>query len=242
MNPLGFDVSSRHITLSEEDLNRSFPGNPGGSLAERMAHTILQSILETKPSLVLDLHNDWTRTIPYIVLDALGENPTAAEQRMRDKLFQLANSTQFPIVEEPNPLRRSLSHTLVQAGIPALTFELGESQVVNEANVAMGVAAVWEILAGQGMVEADANLAPNGEAALLRYSSHPLCSTCGILRFLCEPGQKVRKGQVIARVHDAFGRILETLRVEADALVLGVADSSATFPGAPAVALGLYPE
>lgn len=240
MNPIGFDVCSRHITLSEEDLNRSFPGNPEGSLAERMAHTILQSILVTEPSLVLDLHNDWTRTIPYIVLDAISDNPSAAEQGIRDKLFRLARHTNFPIVEEPNPLRRSLSHTLVQAGIPALTFELGESQVVNEANVAKGVAAIWGILAELGMVEADANLEPNGVADLLRYSSNPLCSTCGILRFLCEPGQKVQKGQPLARVYDAFGRILETLRAEGDALVLGVADSSATFPGAHAVALGLY--
>lgn len=28
MNPLGFEAGKRHITMSGEDLNRSFPGNP----------------------------------------------------------------------------------------------------------------------------------------------------------------------------------------------------------------------
>ena len=38
MNPIGFETASRNITLSKEDLNRSFPGNINGSLAERIAN------------------------------------------------------------------------------------------------------------------------------------------------------------------------------------------------------------
>lgn len=58
MNPLGFETASRHITLSGEDLNRSFPGDKEGSLAGRIANQIFTKIKETKPFLVLDLHND----------------------------------------------------------------------------------------------------------------------------------------------------------------------------------------
>ncbi len=240
MNPIGFDVCSRHITLSEEDLNRSFPGNPAGSLAERMAHTIFQSILKTGPSLVLDLHNDWTRTIPYILLDANTKSSHLAQSGIREQLLRFAAWANFPIVDDPTPLRRSLSHTLIEKGIPALTIELGESRVVNESNVSLGVAAIWRILAGLEMVDAEFPEIPLHETRVLTYSSLPLCSTSGILRFECRPGQSVRKGQALARVHDAFGRVLETLRAGEDALVLGIADSSATFPGAHAVAMGLF--
>ncbi|MDF1816058.1 MAG: succinylglutamate desuccinylase/aspartoacylase family protein, partial [Verrucomicrobiales bacterium] len=153
MNPIGFDVCSRHITISEEDLNRSFPGRPDGSLAERIAHTIFQSILATKPDLVLDLHNDWTRTIPYIVLDANSRDLNPSYPGLRRKLIKLAAATHFPLVEEPDPLRKTLSHTLIQHGIPALTIELGESRVVNEENVAKGVSAIWNMLSEMEMVE-----------------------------------------------------------------------------------------
>ncbi|MDF1814201.1 MAG: hypothetical protein P1V20_18495, partial [Verrucomicrobiales bacterium] len=74
------------------------------------------------------------------------------------------------------------------------------------------------------------------------YSSQPVCSTSGILRFRCKPGQTVKKGQTLARVHDAFGRVLETLKADRDALILGIADSSATYPGSHVVALGYLPE
>ena len=69
MNPIGFETSSRNITLSEEDLNRSFPGDKNGSFAERIAFKIFSTIKETKPRLVIDLHNDWTNSIPYCLVD-----------------------------------------------------------------------------------------------------------------------------------------------------------------------------
>ena len=69
MNPMGFETASRQIIYSQEDLNRSFPGNPKGSLAERIAYKIFSAITQTRPSLILDLHNDWTLSIPYTLLD-----------------------------------------------------------------------------------------------------------------------------------------------------------------------------
>ncbi|MBU2520620.1 MAG: succinylglutamate desuccinylase/aspartoacylase family protein [Proteobacteria bacterium] len=56
MNPLEFEAVSRHITMSREYLNRSFPGNPNGSLGERIAHRIFSTIIVVTPTLVLDLH------------------------------------------------------------------------------------------------------------------------------------------------------------------------------------------
>lgn len=245
MNPVGFDVCSRHVTLSEEDLNRSFPGHPEGTLAERLAFTILNEILPTKPALVLDLHNDWTRTIPYAVIDPPASSASEQERGAHSDARDAARKTHFPVVVEPNPLRRTLSHTLVQHGVPAVTIELGESRVVNETNVAMGVAAIRRVLADLEMVTPDPDLAERSitfPVEELQYSSQPLCSTSGILRFHCDPGQTIRAGDPLARVQDAFGRHLETLRAQADALVLGVSDSSVAYPGAPVAALGLFPK
>ena len=69
MNPIGFEAASRNITISREDLNRSFPGSKNGSLAERIADKIFTTIEQTKPTLVLDLHNDWMKSIPYAIID-----------------------------------------------------------------------------------------------------------------------------------------------------------------------------
>ncbi|MBI2436092.1 MAG: succinylglutamate desuccinylase/aspartoacylase family protein, partial [Candidatus Hydrogenedentes bacterium] len=55
MNPIGFETATRNITVSQEDLNRSFPGDQHGSLGERIAHRISSYIVQTQPALVLDL-------------------------------------------------------------------------------------------------------------------------------------------------------------------------------------------
>lgn len=45
----------RYVTANQ-DLNRSFPGDPAGNEAERLADAIFSDIEDKKPSLVLDLH------------------------------------------------------------------------------------------------------------------------------------------------------------------------------------------
>ena len=70
MNPIGFETASRNITVSREDLNRSFPGAMTGTLGEIIADRIFSTIMETSPALVLDLHNDWIKSIPYTLIDS----------------------------------------------------------------------------------------------------------------------------------------------------------------------------
>jgi predicted deacylase len=242
MNPLGFEAAARHITLSEEDLNRSFPGNATGTLAERIAHLIFQKIIATRPHIVLDLHNDWIRSVPYTVLDPPAEKqPSAAE----NQAMSLADDTGFLVVNEPNPLRRSLSHSLLRQDTAAFTIELGESFVVNETNVEFGVRSVFNVLRRLGMVARDGDpfrhallIAACGQS--LSYCQHPASSTSGIIRFLVRPGAAVRRGQSVAKIVNAFGRLQETIAAKHDAIVLGLSDSSVAFPGAPVIAFGVW--
>jgi uncharacterized protein len=241
MNPLGFEAGARHITMSEEDLNRSFPGNAKGTLAERIADKIFALICETNPAVVLDLHNDWIGSIPYTVLDP---PPSASAPTAYEKAAALAAKAGLPVVTEPEAIRKTLPHSLLQRDIPAMTVELGESYVVNERFVETGVKAASAVLAELGMIEPEPDpfvypLPPGLAGRTFRYSSHPTSSTSGILRFLARPGDIVRAGQPVAKVFNAFGRMQETLAAPADALVLGKSDSSVAFPGAAVMAFGL---
>lgn len=235
MNPLGFEARSRHVAMSGEDLNRSFPGSPTGTLAERIAHRIFESIVETKPTAVLDLHNDWIRSIPYAVLDA------AAPGELKQRTADIASVAGFAVVNETVPIRRTLSHSLLEHDIAAVTVELGESHVVNERNVEFGVQAIFNVLSHLRMLKDDCKpfrypLPPGFEGQSLTYSSQPVSSAAGILRFLARPGDVVHRDQVIAKVQNAFGRLQVTLYATDKALVLGHADSSVAYPGGPVMA------
>ncbi len=244
MNPLGFETASRSIPFSDEDLNRSFPGNERGSLGERIAAQIFNRITETEPTLVVDLHNDWIRSIPYAVIDPIGAQTAAP---LHQTVTDHASASGLLVIRENEIVHNTLSYSLIAHGIPALTLEMGESYVVNERNIDIGVRSVWNLLTRLGLTQPE----PQGEfryplpdtinGDIYHYTDKPWSSTSGIIRFLARPGDVVRANQPIARIYNAFGKPQETLNATADGIVLGHADSSVAFPGIPIMAFGVKP-
>jgi predicted deacylase len=240
MNPIGFEAASRNITFSREDLNRSFPGDKQGSLAERIAEKVFTTIRETKPDLVLDLHNDWMKSMPYTLLDS---HPGTPHARAYERARTIAAQSGFLVISETEAARKSFSYSLLQHDIAALTIELGESNVVNERNVASGVQSILGILSHLGMTDRVAepfafDLPEVVRGKVLQFSDRPVSSTSGIIRFIAKPGDIVRKGQPVARICNTFGKLQATILALDDGIVLGHSDSSVAFPGAPIMAFG----
>ncbi|MBI3118338.1 MAG: succinylglutamate desuccinylase/aspartoacylase family protein [Candidatus Hydrogenedentes bacterium] len=241
MNPIGFETATRNITVSQEDLNRSFPGDQHGSLGERIAHRISSYIVQTQPALVLDLHNDWMNSIPYTVLDP---DPGTEHRTAYEVAVQSSLRSGFLVIQENEPLQTTLSGSLLQQNIPALTLELGGSYVVHERNITHGLQAVWGLLSALEVVRpldgTQPLTVPEGYAdRVLHYSDRPYSSSSGIIRFLARPGDRVTLGQPIAEVYNAFGKMQERLVALNDSIVLGHADSSVVFPGMPVMAFGI---
>ena len=241
MNPIGFETGSRHIALSKEDLNRSFPGNKNGSLAERIADKIFSTIILTNPTLVLDLHHDWRKSIPYTLIDP---NPIIGNTEAYEKTKMFSKKTGFLIILDTGEVKKTLSHSLLQESIPALTLELGESDVINEKNIEYGVKSIWNILSYLEMIEPleeefNYSVPEIYRDRILRYSDKPLSSASGIIRFFTRPGDVVNKNQPVARIYNTFGKLQETISTVSDGIVLGYSDSSVAFPGVPVMAFGI---
>ncbi len=241
-NPIGLETSSRKITLSREDLNRSFPGKPEGTLGERLASRIFGTIVDSGPDLAVDLHSDWKQSIPYTLLD---RRPAGTERNTYERTKRYARTTGLVCILESDELHNSLTHNLLARGIAALTLELGEPFVINEENVRFGAEAIWNLLAQLEMVQpADPPFRyPLPEAyagRLLGYSERPFSSKSGIARFIAKPGEEIRQGEPIARIVNAFGKREETICALEDGIVLGHPDSSVVFPGMPIMAFGIH--
>jgi predicted deacylase len=241
MNPLGFETASRDIILSKEDLNRSFPGNAEGSIAERIADTTFTTICRTTPTLVLDLHNDWRKSIPYTLIDP---RPGQVDETVYRRAEEFGTHTGLLPILDTDILKKSLTYSLLQHNIPALTLELGEPYVVNEKNIEYGVSAIWNILMHLEMVKQVNEpfrfpVPESYRGKILTYSQDPLSSTSGIIRFLAKPGDLVHQGQPVAKIYNTFGKLLETVRALHEGIVLGHSDFSVAFPGVPVMAFGI---
>lgn len=239
VNSLGFENMSRFVNADREDLNRCFPGNASGSAGEQIAHRIFDLISASRPGLVIDLHNDWIHSVPYVLIEPA---PIYASAGVRKATLKLALGTRQLVVQEPDDdvPDGTLAGALVAAGIPAFTIEAGGAYGISEDGVRAGTAAILDVLRELDMVdpEAVAGRASPGDAVRLRYCNRPLSSTNGLVRFTVGPGDRVEAGQVVARIFSAFGSCEETLRAEAPGYVLGVADHARTVPGGEVIAFG----
>ena len=242
LNAMAFEVGIRDIPITNEDLNRSFPGSAKGTVGERAAYKILNTILESRPSLVLDLHNDWLRSIPYALLDS-GKIESKDSYKIA---LKTGKEIKLPLVKEPfsaksdELVNKTLAGNLLLNDVPALTLELGTSQIVDEKQVSFGVYIILEILKSLQMIEI--NLRPPDDIKtdlsekIYTYSDKPYFSQTGLIRFLIKPGQVISQGKPFARLYNIFGRLTETLLVERDSLILGHNDSSVGIPGNPVAA------
>ena len=239
MNPMGFENLSRNISFSKEDLNRSFPGNKNGTLAERMAEKIFSSISATQPDLVIDLHNDWINSVPYCLVDPVASTGFA-------KSVEYAAHSGFIMIEDTDVLHKSLSFNLLNRSIPAITFELGEAYVINEKNVLYGLHSILRIMEKMEMIASASHASesfypvpPKIKNKLLSYSAKPVCSSSGIIRYAMRPGEPVKYGQTVARVYSIFGKKIESLKAPGDGIILGHYDSSVAYPGLSPLAFGI---
>jgi predicted deacylase len=238
VNSMGFENVSRFITADDEDLNRCFPGDARGSMGQQIARRLFDTIMKTGPDLVVDLHNDWIRSVPYCLVDPVGQHPSEV---LYERVLKLARATGLLLVEDSDvfhPLTNTLAGALLETNVPAMTIEAGGSFAVVEDGVSAGTRAVLSMLAALGMIEcADADDPTNSTKQALRYTDRPLCTTSGLIRFSVEPGQEINKGQELAAVYSAFGSREETLEAGSDGYVLGLEDHARALPGRAVIAI-----
>ena len=237
INSLGFENASRYLNVDREDLNRCFPGDPDGTMGERIAARLYSAIRVTAPSLVIDLHNDWIQSVPYILLEPAHYHRS---NDVRARCRELARATGRLIVDEAtatDPIDGTLTAALVADGIPAFTIEAGGACGVVEEGVASGAAGVLAVLHELGMCEPDAPVRRSRTPiSIFRYTDLPRCTSSGLVRFSVAPGDRVEAGQVLARVYSAFGSCEETLRAQSAGFVLGLSDHARAMPGCEIVA------
>jgi predicted deacylase len=238
VNSMGFENVSRFINTDREDLNRCFPGNSIGSMGEQLARRLFDTILKSKPDLVIDIHNDWVRSIPYVLVDPSENYPS---KKLSQRVLRMARATQLLMVEDSDIFHAShntLAGAMSVAGVPAFTIEAGGAFAIVEDSVVAGTHAVLSMLKSLNMIDWQGPPKIQAvDAAPLKYTNVPLCTTSGLIRFAVKPGQEIKPGQLLARVYSAFGSCEETLTATVPGFVLGLEDHARVVPGREVIAI-----
>lgn len=124
LNPLGMDTIQRGIPNFDLDMNRIFPGNPNGTMAEQAAHLIVEDLKGA--DLVFDIHssNLYLRETPQVRINVLNEKELVP-------LAQRLNIDFVWVHDAATVLESTLAHSLNSTGTKCLVAELGVGQRIN---------------------------------------------------------------------------------------------------------------
>jgi predicted deacylase len=216
-----------------KNLNRCFPGDPAGTVAERLAHAAFTQLIEGSDALV-DAHaGDMVEALePFALYDA-----GASEDRARE--LAVAYGLGYVIRQEPGPGRAvggTTSTAAAEIGIPAIIAEAGGCGLVEPAAVAAHVRGLDRVLAVLGMTS---DPAPDGEAPVyLRRFLWLRAAREGWWEPVVRPGQRVAAGQALGTVSSLDGaQVLQSVTAPAPGVPMFITSSPAV--AATGLLLGL---
>lgn len=225
LNVTAFAARSPFVVPEDgKNLNRCFPGDPRGTLADRLAYATFTQLISGSDA-VIDAHcGDLVEALQPFALYEAGP----AEDRAR--ALATAYGLPYVIRQEAGPGRAvtgSTSGAAAEAGIPAITAEAGGCGLVEEHAVALHVAGLNRVLETLGMA-AGAAPRPSAEPTVLGRFLWLRCQHAGWWEAAVAAGDRVAEGQVLGRVTNLDGSyVQETIVAPADGVIIFLTSSPA---------------
>ncbi len=148
LNPLGIDTIQRGIPNFDLDMNRIFPGDAQGSMAEQAAYSVVQELQGA--DMVIDIHssNLYLRETPQVRINVLHEAMLVPHA--------ITLGVDFIWVHDAaTVLEATLAHTLNQGGTPCLVVEMGVGQRINHKMCNRLVDGIFRLMAQMNFWQTD---------------------------------------------------------------------------------------
>ncbi len=219
-----------------KNLNRCFPGDPAGTLADRLAYAVFTQLITGSDALI-DAHcGDMVEALePFAIYDA---GPSEARAREMATAYGLP----YVIRQEPGPDRAvggTTSSSAAEIGIPAIIAESGECGLVQEEAVARHVRGLDGVLALLGIADRPED-APEPSPTYLSRFTWMRSERGGWWAPTVRTGEQVREGQVIGTITTLDGsQVLETITAPADGVPIFITSSPAVADDGLLLGLGV---
>jgi len=214
-NPLAFREKSRATMFDPKPggMNRIWPGDPQGSLTERMAHKIWTELVSHADE-VVDLHTA-SRYCPVWVFyeaDGVSEKAPSETARRSEEMARLFGAPILYVETEAYGGRRTLRASCVDNGIPAIVPELGGHAHFDEEAVKIAYRGVKNIMKDLGIIDGDVEL-PERQVKL-KWRADPKvyvahCGKGGVFIPTVGLGDTVKEGDEVGFIYSP--RTFETL-------------------------------
>ncbi len=220
-----------------KNLNRVFPGNPDGTLSQRIAYRLTEDIVK-KCDYLVDLHcGDGNEAlIPYTYWMISGRR----ELDDVTKQMALAFGIRHIIIDETRSKditdSKYLGNTAILLGKPAITTESGYLGRTDEESIRRNVDGVLNLLRHFGMIAGPPP--PDPEPVWIDRYEVVYSQTDGLFFPQTEMGYHVSRGQLVGYITDYLGRRKEELRAPFSGIILYIINTPPISRGEPLFEVG----
>lgn len=197
LNPLGIDSITRGIPNFDLDMNRIFPGDPLGSMAENTAYSIIQDLKGA--DLVLDIHssNIFLYEVPQVRINQLSAETLVPLARHLNLDFLWVH-------EAATVLESTLAYSLNDLNTPTLVVEMGVGMRITQSYGEQLVAGILNLLHHMDMwkgevpssTERQTIVSTNGTVSFINASAS------GVFIPLIKQSHYAEAGHTIGRIVD----------------------------------------
>ena len=220
--------SGRGIDLT--DINREWPGNENGaSAASRHAGILFNRLLKPNADFALDFHTGTTGMDVTAFNLARMELP---EVRAMAELFpidQIFDNAAYPTL---------LANAFIDAGIPALTPEIGASRILDLDMIPLFVEGTMNVLKHHGIISGQMGRTGKGTDIFVANSGHTILATHGgFVELLVKLKEKVKVGQKVAIQRNTFGEVVAEYTSGVAGEVMARRSDATAEPGIPLIGI-----
>jgi uncharacterized protein len=222
--------------LDGKNLNRVFPGKKDGTPSEQIAHSITTQVID-KCDYLLDLHcGDGNESLrPYVYQTVTGD--AAFDKRIEDLVANFGFDHIVIDRARPKDPAASMycSNTAITRGKPAMTVEAGFLGTTDEKSTQAILRGVENVMRYLKMIDGK----PKKTKPIYLDPVEVLTSPAtGILYPQVERNEMVKKGAVLARITDFFGKKLADVKAPFAGVVLYVVATPPITEGQPVACVG----
>jgi len=239
-HPLAFHADhrvpvSQFITVNRR-WTKCFPGDTEGNLSQQLAAKLFELI--TMCDFAFDIHTPTRggRYVPISILPgpALGDNSKKALW-----LAEQCDSGFIVLGEKGMYVSRGILCVEATAvGVPSFTFEIGEGGRLEPEVIAEGVRCIRNGLIGLGMIEG-ARVASRVNYVMRDFLGIR-AKRGGLLFTLAKLGERIEKGQLLARTVDIHGRDVEMFTAPREGVFVRSTTLSTVSTGERVATLGVF--
>lgn len=217
VNVYGFIQNVRGVP-DGKDINRSFPGIKGGSLARLLAYTLMNEIIP-QINCGIDFHTGGASRSNY---------PQIRCDFSDERASELARAFNAPVMLHSATIPKSFRHASRKKGKEILVYETGESLRYDETGIETGISGALKLMKYLGMKD---NAPENVTTLEYNKSTWIRSKSAGLFTPRIKLGDLLTKRQVLGHIKDPYGESKTRIPAPRSGQVIGLNNCPVTNKG-----------